>query len=110
MGGDALLEPLLAEGEATVTSNEHRRTVAALFDRSRALARKRLREQYDGQGVFDALPLAKEFVLLLHPTAALSGAGSRGSTFAFGGGTKRLYAEIRERHLRLATARAMCLA
>lgn len=98
--GEALLDSLLADGEATITSHAQRRLVEELFTRSRALARRRDRaERPRDRDIFESLPYGKEFVLLLQQTANGESAG-----------TKRLYAEIRERHLRLATSRAVCLA
>lgn len=109
--GEALLEELLAEGEAAVTSHAQRRVVEALFERGRALAQAQLREPLDGHGVFESLPLAKEFVLLLQPaevggTASPASVGCAVVRGAGGCGARRLYAEVRERHLRLAIARS----
>eukprot|EP00927_Polykrikos_kofoidii_P046818 TRINITY_DN40947_c0_g1_i1.p1 TRINITY_DN40947_c0_g1~~TRINITY_DN40947_c0_g1_i1.p1 ORF type:complete len:1069 (+),score=206.59 TRINITY_DN40947_c0_g1_i1:304-3510(+) len=99
--GEALLDRLVSESEATVTSHAQRRLIEELFTRSRSLARRQQRGiRGKNKDIFDTLPYGKEFVLLLQPTP---------SSGASGPGTKRLYAEIRERHLRLATVRAVRL-
>lgn len=104
--GEELLDELLAKGEASITSHELRHTVEEVLDRGRALSRVRTRGLGDSHRVLDSIPLCKEFVLLLQPAAAAQqGAAVSGSAFA----AKRMYAEIRERHLRLAIARGFRL-
>lgn len=102
--GEQLLEPLLAEGEANITSLAERQAVEALLTRSRDIARIQDQERPTTGSIFDALPLAKEFVLLQPPPQTPGAVG--GSP----GCSKRLYAEIRARQLRLATARGVRLA
>mmetsp|Transcript_139170 Transcript_139170/g.444692 ORF Transcript_139170/g.444692 Transcript_139170/m.444692 type:complete len:138 (+) Transcript_139170:5258-5671(+) len=96
--GASLVEELLSEGEAAVTSDGQRRIIEDIFHRSRVLAQTQGREAPDGRGVFESLPLAKEFVLSHQPPASADTAA-----------TKRMYAEIRERQMRIAIARGFRL-
>merc|ERR1712151_432253 len=103
--GDAcadLLDSLLREGEATVTTQAQRRVVEDLFNNCHQLAREN-GNNLDEESIFEALPLAKEFVILLQPTGLSQSKATLGAT-------KRLYAEIRSRHLRLATMHGIRIA
>jgi len=99
---ETLLEELLSEGEVTITSFAQRNIIEQLFERSRALSRAQGREGFDGKGIFECVPLAKEFILLLQPSP--SDCGEEQSACI-----KRMYAEVRQRHLRLALCRAFPL-
>ena len=107
--GEGLLEELLAEGEASVTTQEQRHAVEELFARGRMLAVGQMRENPDGRGVFESLPLAKEFVLQLQPAASGSPTAGRGGRVPKER-SHRMYAEVRERHQRLATVRCFRVA
>lgn len=102
--GLELVEELLTEGEASVTSHPQRHVIEELFARSRALGQSHGRETPDSRGVFESLPLAKEFVLQVQGAGDGAGSGKALAT------TKRMYAEIRSRHLRLAVARGFTIA
>eukprot|EP00931_Biecheleriopsis_adriatica_P095314 TRINITY_DN68934_c0_g1_i1.p1 TRINITY_DN68934_c0_g1~~TRINITY_DN68934_c0_g1_i1.p1 ORF type:complete len:447 (+),score=113.57 TRINITY_DN68934_c0_g1_i1:61-1341(+) len=97
---EVLLDELLTQGEADVASNLQRCTVERLFEKSRMLDRDLIDEETEDadQGVFDSLPLAKEFVLQLQPVSEerCSSASAR-----------RLYAEVRKDHMRLALVRGL---
>lgn len=93
---ESLIEELVAESEAGVTCPAQRKLVEALFERGRVLAQGQGREPLDGKGVFESLPLAKEFVIQLQSTEAGPVTGL----------WRRLYAEVRERHLRLAISKS----
>lgn len=108
----ALLEDLLAEGEATVTTLQQREVVEALFARSRALVMGQ--DADEARGIFDSLPLSKEFVILLQPDVASSATAAEVSAGDLAHlqdvcPTKRMYAEVRERHMRLAMVRGFDL-
>jgi len=127
-----LVEELLGHGEVAVTSNAQRQVTEDLFARSRVLAQTQGREAPDGRGFFDALPLAKEFVLLYQPpsdgpggaTAGRSGemavnAGAGAGAVVTPAGerwivgtaaTKRMYVEVKEHHMRVAVARGFSIA
>lgn len=92
--GVSLVDELLLDGEASVTTAELRNIVEILFARSRVLAQRQGREPLDGKNPFESLPLSKEFVLLLQPSANADC------------GVKRIYSEVREQHLRLAISRS----
>jgi len=92
--GVLLVDQLLLDGEASVTTAELRNIVEILFARSRVLAQRQGREPLDGKEAFESLPLSKEFVLLLQPSANANC------------GVKRIYSEVREQHLRLAISRS----
>lgn len=120
---EAFLEDLLCNGEVTVSSHTHRKVVEELFAKSKRLAQEQGREDFDGKGIFESVPLAKEFVLLLQPAGAASACATGGAPgapaaaptappalAAYGGGTKRLYAEIRDNQLRIALSREFRMA
>ncbi|CAJ1364797.1 unnamed protein product [Effrenium voratum] len=96
LGGQAegLLEELLTEGEADVTADDQREVIEMLFDSSRHLARDEIHSSVP-LAIFDTLPLAKEFVLQLQPAAGEQKC------------MRRLYAEVREDHTRLAVVREL---
>merc|ERR1712060_1029511 len=87
------LETLEAAVRVAVSSHAQRQVLEALFVLSRVLRQHQGREPRDGKTVFESLPLSEEFVLLKLPAAAKDSGTA---------GAKRMYAEIRERHLRLA--------
>ncbi|CAK9088356.1 unnamed protein product [Durusdinium trenchii] len=108
---DGLLEDLLSEGEADVTQPDQRMAIENLFEQSRWLESQldgprsraqlaRARVQRPGQerllGIFESLPLAKEFVLQLQPCETSNTHRMR-----------RMYAEVRENHMRLALVREL---
>ncbi|CAE8629075.1 unnamed protein product [Polarella glacialis] len=105
---EALLEELLTDGEADVTDPMQRCALEKVFEKSRLLARAyhethggvASSSTIDAQGIFDALPLAKEFVLQLQEKDSELGSC----------GCRRLYAEVRERHMRLALGRGLQVA
>lgn len=88
----ALLEELLSEGEAIVATSEQRRAIEAMFQRSRSLTKR------EGEVLGD-LPLSKEFVFLFQPAGGVVSPGD----------VKRMYAEIKESHLRIAVVRGIPL-
>lgn len=92
--GTSLVEDLMSEGEASVTSPAQRRILEDIFARSKVLAQTSGRELPDGREVFESLPQAKEFVLCYRSPDDRAGLPA----------TRRLYAELRERQMRLATA------
>ncbi|CAE7375410.1 unnamed protein product [Symbiodinium natans] len=98
---EALLEELLTEGEVDITLPEQRKAVERLFARSRILERDQDEDEDDDEtellGVVGSLPLAKEFVLQLQPTSSREGSYR----------PRRLYAEVRENHVRLAMVRGL---
>eukprot|EP00933_Yihiella_yeosuensis_P017711 TRINITY_DN14758_c0_g1_i2.p1 TRINITY_DN14758_c0_g1~~TRINITY_DN14758_c0_g1_i2.p1 ORF type:complete len:911 (+),score=172.86 TRINITY_DN14758_c0_g1_i2:117-2735(+) len=96
---EALLEGLLTEGEADVTTPMQRCVLEKLFERSRVLSGCADKDSDDepddarastDQGIFEALPLAKEFILQLEPKDPSLAEGA----------SKRLYAEVRHGHMR----------
>lgn len=101
--GEALLDELLKQGEATVTTHIQRRAIEDLFLRSRRIAQSKGREIPDGKGVFESIPLSKEFVLLLQPNTG------RDKCTNPCVGVRRMYTEIRERQLQLAVARSFSI-
>lgn len=106
---ESLLEELLLVSEASAVSPAHRKALEQLFARSRAI-RKTVEGMEDGdepdadEDVFEALPLAKEFVLVHQP------APEAPKTKLSACGPKRIYAEVRERHFRLALAQSLRIA
>lgn len=103
---DGLLEDLLTEGEADVTLPEQRLAIEVLFEQSKALGGRRRHLRPSGAplgrdevktalGVFESLPLAKEFVLQLQPSNSREENHCR----------RRMYVEVRENHMRLALVR-----
>jgi len=107
----ALVDELLVEGEAPVTCFKQRVVVENLFEHGRALLRAQGREAFDGKKVLECLPFSKEFVVLLQPGApsAVASSPSAGVDAKANSNVRRMYAEIRQRHLRLAIARSFRL-
>lgn len=89
------LEPLLADllsaSEATVTSPAQRRAIEELFARTERGSPSN--SPHSSPTFFDGRPLSKEFLFLLQPVAESSAPHAESC---------RMYAEVREAHLRLA--------
>lgn len=116
--GETLVEELLADGETAVTTAAQRQLVERVFEKSRELAVDQGKDSDDSRSLFKALPLSKEFVILLQPVPNGGSRGSGGHAAAGVGaseappahGVKRMYTEIRDRHLRLAINQGIRLA
>lgn len=108
---EVLVDELLVEGEVAVTSFKQKVVVENLLEHGRALVRAQGREAYDGKKVLECLPMAKEFVILLQPVAPSMAPSSTASGVepASSNNVRRMYAEIRQRHFRLAITRSFRL-
>eukprot|EP00747_Dinoflagellata_sp_TGD_P220689 gnl/TRDRNA2_/TRDRNA2_92620_c0_seq1.p1 gnl/TRDRNA2_/TRDRNA2_92620_c0~~gnl/TRDRNA2_/TRDRNA2_92620_c0_seq1.p1 ORF type:complete len:476 (-),score=100.85 gnl/TRDRNA2_/TRDRNA2_92620_c0_seq1:53-1366(-) len=109
---ESLVEDLVEEGEVTITSHTQRRAIEGIFERSKILAQRQGREAVDDKGIIESLPLCKEFVFLLQPAALpqhrVDAADTEAPVSSLAStNASRMYAEIRENHLRLAISRSV---
>eukprot|EP00746_Dinoflagellata_sp_MGD_P022352 gnl/MRDRNA2_/MRDRNA2_15225_c0_seq1.p1 gnl/MRDRNA2_/MRDRNA2_15225_c0~~gnl/MRDRNA2_/MRDRNA2_15225_c0_seq1.p1 ORF type:complete len:889 (-),score=182.75 gnl/MRDRNA2_/MRDRNA2_15225_c0_seq1:7-2673(-) len=97
--GKPLLKELEVESEVTVSTESQRRCVEEVVLRSRAYSLGySMNAKLPQDGLFAELPFSKEFIFLP--------AGS-GSENAKGASGSRMYAEVRENHLRIATCHCL---